>query len=560
MKKAISLLLSLVLLFCVCLPAFGAEEAHRVNHIIPTVLITGDGEPIWMPDETAENGERLVFSTTSFLGLEMLSGDDDDDGSLYESIANVLKPFFAEGVLRGNWDPYYENLEKEVSDLFKDVRLDKNGDPMNGTNVSKDAQWLNWWHSVTDHRGDKCYFSYDDYHYWYDWRRDPMEIAPMLHDYIQSVKTVTGAGQVALFASCLGSNVALAYLKLYGPGDFYSIGIDATVSAGSEFMSEALAGEVKLDCNAINRFIADGNYYDWFNIPEFATATIDLAEKSGLLDGISKTVRRTLFDKVSAGVISALALGTFYTMPCYWACIDDAHCDTALNNVFGPEGSQKRQEYAGLIQKVTYYHENVQTKIPSLLKLAEDNGAFLCILAKYGTQQLPLLQSNDLVSDQFVSLKSATFGATTSTIYDTLPDDYLAQREAEGKGKYLSPDKQVDTSTCLYPDYTWVIKGGNHTTRSWWENERIYTVLTSDRQMTIDDFEGTPFYVFDQKTDITEPMTAENCHTEHWTADRQQDEPQSFLQKIRNAFQSFFRWCKALFDLLKERAVQKNAE
>ena len=113
MKKAISLLLSLVLLFCVCLPAFGAEEAHRVNHIIPTVLITGDGEPIWMPDETAENGERLVFSTTSFLGLEMLSGDDDDDGSMYESIANVLKPFFAEGVLRGNWDPYYENLEKK---------------------------------------------------------------------------------------------------------------------------------------------------------------------------------------------------------------------------------------------------------------------------------------------------------------------------------------------------------------------------------------------------------------------------------------------------------------
>ena len=37
-------------------------------------------------------------------------------------------------------------------------------------------------------------------------------------------------------------------------------------------------------------------------------------------------------------------------------------------------------------------------------------------------------------------------------------------------------------------------------------------------------------------------MTAENCHNELWTADREKDYPTSFFGKIRAFIESFRRW------------------
>ena len=219
-----------------------------------------------------------------------------------------------------------------------------------------------------------------------------------------------------------------------------------------------------------------------------------------------------------------------------------------------------RAAFSDVDQKITKYHEEVMKNLPALLNSAKDSGARICVLAKYGLQQLPILKSNDIISDQFASLHKATFGATTSTVYDTLSEEYIDARIAEGKGKYISADKQVDTSTCLFPDYTWVIKGANHTVRSNWENDRIYTVITADRQCTIDDFEGGAFFVYDWKTDITAPMTPENCHTEHWTADKDEDNPQGIFAKLRVAIASFLRWCKSLYAVIQAKLAEKQAE
>ena len=162
-------------------------------------------------------------------------------------------------------------------------------------------------------------------------------------------------------------------------------------------------------------------------------------------------------------------------------------------------------------------------------------------------------------ADQYASVKNSSFGATTSTVYGTLPAEYIAAREAEGKGRYISPDRQIDASTCLFPDSTWFTKGARHGNWTRTENELMYTVTTADHQLTIDDFELTQFMVWDSENKTMIPMTAENCQTEYWVADASVDHPTSFLQRLRNYFSALKVWLEQLFSVLKTKITQKAA-
>ena len=559
MKKWISLFLTLLLIFQFTLPAFAKTKGFkRVNDRIPTIVVAGDGNAICVPDETAPDGERKVISGGILRDLFSSSDEEDeDDSNVEEAVANVLLPFFKEGVLKDNWEPYYEALEKEIGDLFYEAQLDKDGNAQYGTNVSGWCQWNNWYNQNTDNKGDKGYYGLDDYRFWYDWRLDPMESARTLHTYIQNVKRVTNSNQVALFTTCLGSNVAMAYIAQFGTKDLYSLGINATVANGSEFITEALTGKAKLDGNALVRFLETSAVSGMFSPEEFLIATIDLATKAGILDGTSKFLHATIYDKVVQGVTSALALGTFFTFPCYWSAVCPESYDEAIRFVFGNKGTEKRLEYHGLIKKLNKYHNKIGLHISELLKSAGDQGVKLSILGKYGLQMVPLNQSNELVGDEFASLHRAAFGATTSaSIFETLSDDYVAQRTAAGKGKYISPDHMVDASTCLYPDYTWFVKGTTHVHRTEQENELQYTCLTADRQLTINDFAWTQFMVFDNETQQMMSMTVDNCHTEPYSTNKNDEQPKSLFARLKLFFQALKRW----FGLLIEQNFSGKAK
>ena len=156
------------------------------------------------------------------------------------------------------------------------------------------------------------------------------------------------------------------------------------------------------------------------------------------------------------------------------------------------------------------------------------------------------------------SVTRASFGATTSTIFDTLSDEYIAQRVAEGKGRYISPDKQIDASTCMFPDYTWFIKGATHVKRTEAEDDLLYTCLTADRQLTIDDFEWTQFMVYDFSTQVMQPMTAENCHNEAFSTDKDDYTPSSFFAKLKLYWQALTRWLKLFAARMKTKLAEKQ--
>ncbi len=544
MKKAIAFLMCAVLLWAAAFPVFALDYSNPSREI-PVVLIGGDGDPIYDADG------NLVLDASH---ITMVFGGVDSSEA-YKSIANVLQPMLLEGLLFNKWDNYYAALENEIGELTASFRLDENGNAVNGTSVSpKRFEDMEKALSV-DKKIKKGYYAYNDYHFWYDWRLDPLEIADQLADYIDRVLAVTGSPKVAIISRCVGTNVAMAYVAKYGTEKVYGFGIDGTITNGGEFLSDAISGKFKLDGPALERFLTDYDMLGMFDISEFAMASVDLLVKSGALDAGDKLLRATIYDKIEQGATSAIALSTVFTMPCYWGFVCKEDYETAKDYVFGEEGSEKRVKYAGLIAKLDAYHETVRLHLTDLYAQMKNDGANIAIISKYGFQMVPICESCDAISDQYASVTRSSFGATTGTIYEPLPADYLEARRAAGYGRYLSPDGSVDASTCLYPDYTWFTKGIRHGDWQDVENQILYTVLTADRQLTVDDLPYTQFIVYDDETGEVSPMTAENCATEYWEADREKDYPTSVFVRIRQYFESLRTWLRLAFALLKEKAA-----
>jgi hypothetical protein len=111
-KKSLSLILVLVMLTAMAVPAFAKPVVwtSQSKSDIPVIRISGDGDPL-----VDENGNK-VFHYKDFGKLFSDDGEEDEDNSgIYESIANVLMPFLIDGLLNDDWDPYFENLQKEIS-------------------------------------------------------------------------------------------------------------------------------------------------------------------------------------------------------------------------------------------------------------------------------------------------------------------------------------------------------------------------------------------------------------------------------------------------------------
>lgn len=554
MKKIISIILCAVMLLTFAVPAFAGIDFYQNTSTIPVVCVSGDGSEIVDKD----GNELSKLSKLMGNQAESDKGDDVSSDDVSEALANVLKPFLIQGLLTNNWEPYYENLEKEIGDLFGDIRLDENGEPSNGSHLSPSRQ------AVTDaaaweNRLENGYYTMGSpYHFYYDWRLDPCANADLLYEFIQTVKNTTGKDEVAIITRCIGSNVTCAYLAKYGTDGIRGIGFDGVTCFGTEPISESMSGKFLIDDYAIQRAIEDSEYFGIFNLSEFVNASIDLAVKSGVIDSVTKAVKLTLYKKLVKGVTSALTIAAV-NYPSYWACVKVEDFDRAVEYVFGEEGSEKRVKYAGFIEKITNYNETVKKHIPEILESLKGN-VNVGVVAKYGTQMLPMCESRNELSDSFVSTKSSSFGATTSTIFDTLSDEYIAEREAAGYGKYISPDKQVDASTCIFPDSTWFVKGTRHSKWAWTENMLLYTVATADHQLTIDDFDLTQYMVPPEGwDDWFVPMTEENCNVEHWDETEQIENEKNFFTKLKAFIESFKRWFELFKELIKSKREQSAA-
>lgn len=543
MKKILAILLSILIISLSVAPAYAMEVPNSWSGSkVPVVALFGDGEAIY-----DEEGNK-VFKFSEILNIFGSSDEEEGDSSVMDAVISILQPFLLEGILKDEWDNYYNALEKEIGDLFTEIRFDKNGECPNNTDIAQNLRETMYATTHTDFKKvNGSYYAYD-YQFWYDWRQDPRETADEFHNHIETIKETTGCDKVAIIAHCLGSTVVMAYIAKYGTDSIYGLGIDGSVVEGAEIISQAISGKFTLDGEAISRLLLDMQSTGSVNISEFVTASVDLAVKSGLISTLTDTVKATIYSKLVKGVTSALSLSTFFTWPGYWACVSEEDYENALDYVFGDENSAKRTEYAGLIEKIEGYHNDVRLQLDNIYDEIENSGANIAVIGKYGFQIAPICESADQVSDQYATLTKASFGATTSpSIFETLSDEYIEQRHQEGKEKYISPDKMVDASTCRFPDYTWFTKNISHSYWHSFETSLMFAVITADKQYTINDFDCTQFVVHDYETGSISPMTEDNCHTESWYEEVKNGPEIGFIAKIIAFFKSLVNWFKLIF-------------
>lgn len=553
MKRVVSIILVSLLIIGMCQTAFAAQEVNLTTRSqVPVVYISGDSTEL-----SYDNGTK-TFKINKMLKIF----GDSEEGSISQAAFNILYPMLMKGVINDDWGDYYDALYKEISEVYAPIMLDENGEPNTDCDISQWEKDDIERAMVENRKANDGTYGEKNYRFYYDWRLDPVFLADQLNDYIEGVKKITNHEQVNVSVRCLGCNVLLAYIAKYGTDSLKGVGVDVATSMGAEFLSGMLSGDFGIDGNAIARlakdFIATGDLEASDPI-WFAIATVELLSNTGVLGKMTDEVKANLYAKIEYGVISALARSTFMTFPGYWGMVTYEDFDTALLYVFGEEGSEKREQYKGLIEKITYFNENIKKDVLPIMGTLGENGVNVCIISKYGVQMVPVLENGDILSDEYVSVNHSSLGATTSTVYTTLSDEYIAERTQQGFGKYISPDKQIDASTCLYPDSTWFVKGLRHGRYVDTEVALMMTVMDYDRQLTVDDFYLTQFTVFDNDTRVISPMTEENCNDPYWEADEKTDHPETKSERLTSFLKTLFVWLKAALNLIKGLLAKSDA-
>ncbi len=472
MKKLIALILSTLMLFSLFaapVSAAGSEKHEKT----PIIFIAGSSVDICDKDGN-------IIST----GFDVLTDDDEGDMTeedMIQTVFNITLPFVLEGLSSDKWDTYGKVLYEELAPIWDDTQLDGDGNAKYGTGVSakeiadhdKIAQTVN--------HGKDGKFNLQDYKFRYDWRLSPYDHVDRLHQYIKDVIKTTGCSQVALVGRCLGGNIITAYLDKYGDQKLVKkVVYDEVMSNGSVVINDFFSGKIKFSDKHIQAYLLESEYYGKENVGvdladvndlllEVAERLFDVLTQTGAAQGIYDSIYslyERLYEAFMPAVLRATGIGTWVS---YWSSVSEEDFDTALDLIFGKEGTETREENAGLIAKIQTVRDRiVKTRTlegkDNLYQKFVDYGVEIGIIAGYGLVNPPLIESVDKTGDIVVDTESSSFGATTAGVFDTFPQEYIDKQVAAGLGKYISPDGKIDASTCMFPETTWFIKNKHHDT------------------------------------------------------------------------------------------------
>lgn len=559
MKKTISLLLAVLMIFSVvALPASAAGvEVHEKT---PIIFIAGSSVDICDADGN-------VIPT----GIEVLT---DDSGlgfskeNIIDSIMNILFPFVIEGLPEDKWDNYGDAIYEELAPIWDATQLDGDGNAKYGTGVSakeiadadKNAQNVN--------HGKDGTFGLWDYKFRYDWRLSPYDHVDRLHKFIKDVIKTTGCKQVALVGRCLGGNVITAYLDKYGSeGLIKKVVYDEVMSNGSSTINDCFSGQIALSDKHIQAYLLASKHYGKHDVGvdlaginelvlEIAERTYDLMAQVGVLDstfGSIEELYNRLYKAFIPAILKATGIGTWAS---YWTSVYEKDFDTALNLIFGEEGSEERAENAGLVEKILYLRERItiprekQGEENLYKKFEKDYGVKFAVVSGYDLPIPPLGVHHDDNGDITVDTRNSSLGATVAGIFDTLEQDYIDQRVAAGYGEYISPDKKIDASTCIFPETTWFIKNKHHDIGAAWENIAVYftqytNVTSSSNERNISRFLVVDVDNFNKYYNLTE----ENMTDAPWLEDVEQTPSlESKLAALLKFISTIFKILTSLLD------------
>lgn len=481
-KILISVILCLTVAFCTLIPAFATEPktAFIVVSGMNTFPLYKDGEKVF--PTTAKTIAKLA----SKIILPLVGFFADGD---YDKLGDSLFPAAAEAFDDLACNPDGNSKHDITTDLFP---LSAGNYPDSFMNEVKDEGGV-------VKAGIEAFGEDNTYFFNYDWRLDPLKHADELNKFIKNVKAETKCDRVALAAFSMGGTVTLSYLYKYGSKDVDSVSLCSTAFQGTSCMGSMFSGELSVDAYGLIRRMAQLTRNDFLDeLVMLIDNSLEAYKINASIDGYINGILSKLNDRL----YKELIIPVFGYMPGLWALVDARNYEESKNFMLAVADSE-------LIKAIDEYHYNVQAKAYDILKAAEKD-TNIYITAQYNMQGLPVSDTSTNSNNDFlIDVGYASGGAISSKLGGTLPDSYT-QAKADGHN-HLSADRQLDASTCMFPDQTWFIRDMAHVDYNVGEStDFLIWLAKSEKQLTVYDSGVYPqFMKYNSKDNTLSPVTDE---------------------------------------------------
>ncbi len=461
MKKIISLLLATVILFSCSVGTFAADAANS-NEVVPVVVVRGMDFGGLIIDQGTEN-ERPALSVEA--------------GPI---VLGVMKALFMS--IFGGMDGLVDGVIDTAGGIFAPLACDKNGKsienitvkeyPLAMSNYPGDVESFRGGDSETSVIATACdrYGADKVYYVTYDWRLDPYETAAKINDRVNLALKDHNAEKVDIICCSLGGVMTQAYFDAYGYEKVDSCLFLSSAIYGSYCSSDPYAGKVGFDKKYINNFLnATLSDMSWL------WTILDVLGITDALVNFVNDIADNYKDKIYAEVMR----NTFGTWAGLWGMQQTEDYEAAKVMIFGDEAAN----YSSFIAKIDRYQNYRLHRDEFLLNMQAD-GVKVALVTSYDKPVVPAFEHSYVNGDQVLETELMSAGATVAPYGETLGDDYVAADPTK-----LSPDRVIDASTCLFPEYTWFIKGAPHVCCKYESDvaEMIFWIIEQENQPTVSD-------------------------------------------------------------------------
>ena len=485
MKKLLSVLMAIVMIFTITVPAFAAQktatEAENYDGN-PVIIVRG----IDFAGLTFENGEKVLNVSASTIFSALMDG-----------FMGMLKIKTVDSVLDGAFlaakeifDPI--SCDKEGNSKYYNVSMKQY--PESRANYPEFVATLpdGGEEGIVKTAIDK-YGAENTYFFTYDWRKTPEQIADELHGYVQTARRNSGKDKVNIICASMGGMVTTAYFYYYGTYDVESAVFLSGAQNGTYVCGDALNGRIVFDGDVLVKFI-NGATGDNFFLKVF----IGIFDMLGVVDFIADVANDMVSSSFDRGNDLMLrdSLGAFCG---FWALCPDADFESGVENIFGGH----EEEYPVLLEKIDGVKKFVFST-EETLKGAMDDGVKISFVSNYNSGLAPVYERANLNGDNVLEAELTSNFATIAPLGETLSKGYIENADPQ----YISPDNVIDASTAVFKDNTWFVKDAPHVAADYRTgfSEFTFTLLESETQPTINSFEKYPQFMIADEFLFVSPL------------------------------------------------------
>ncbi len=473
LKKGISLILSLLLLFSLSVPALGAgEPAYETDD--PVIIVPGyGGTPLFRYNEDGSYTQVWGWNIFADMALPVVK----------EYAPALLAG--AGALTLGQAQVLGRALGKAVAAIAEPLRCGPDGSSVYPVGVlPNEPETARWDHLKAAYGdvyaeaaiGNWLREDLEDenlFNYFVDFRLGAVENAARLDAFITKVKAYTGKDKVRLYAISHGGQVTATYLTLYGhKGDVRAAVMISPAIHGAGFAYDFINGKLALDEELLVRFI------ECAVCTEYDFEWLVKANRLGFADDILNAVIPYAHD-------AAL----------HWQSLWDFIPEDEFDGLIKKLDPVKE---AALINSTTYFHKTVMPRTGERLRECLANGTRIAILAGTGN---PIVTGYARNSDAIITAAAAT-GAVCAPFGQRFADGYtpLGTVCADETHLHVSPSMEIDASTAFLPENTWFIDGFFHgfTTNEPQTSTLAKTLLFTDEIADVHTDPAYPQFLFSE--------------------------------------------------------------